>query len=304
MRSDIQERTVGRWYGILSSLGVDTKFLRNKHGPCPACGGRDRYRWDNKEGKGTFYCSQCGSGDGFELLKRVRGWDFKQAAQEVEAIVGSVKQEAARKIASPEEQREAMRKRWQQCKPVTVDSAVAKYLRSRGISLIPAAVRSAPDRSAMVAMMQAPDGKATMVHTTFLTEDGKKAPMDQPRLMMPGIIAEGAAVRLAAFKHELGIAEGIETALSATALTGVPCWAALNEVLLQKWIVPAGVKRVTVFGDNDEKYVGQSAAFSLARRIARGKDAPSVVVRIPPTIGRDWNDVLKSEGRYVSVDYQ
>lgn len=295
MRNDIQERANGRWHGILSALGIRSEFLRNKHGPCPACGGKDRYRWDNKGGKGTFYCAQCGAGDGFELLKRVRGWDFKRAAEEVEAIVGAVKQEPPRRIMTEEEQRAAMRKRWQECRPITDDSAVAKYLRRRiGACPIPPVLRAAPDRPAMVALMQAPDGRATMVHTTFLTVDGNKAPMDNPRLMMPGMIAEGAAVRLAPYQDELAIAEGIETALSATALTGISCWAALNEVLLQKWIAPAGVKRIVVFGDCDRNYVGQSAAYMLARRISRSKDAPSVEVRIPPTIGHDWNDVLKS----------
>lgn len=294
MRNDIQERAVGRWYGILSALGIKSEFLRNKHGPCPACGGKDRYRWDNKDGKGTFFCSNCGAGDGFGLLKTVKGWDFKQAVEQIETVIGKAKLEAPRSVMSAEEQREAMRKRWQECRAVQPSDAVAKYLKNRiGIDAIPSVIRSAPNRPAMVSLMQAPDTRATMVHTTFLTIDGHKAKMDQPRLMMHGGIANGAAVRLALYVDELGIAEGIETALSATALTGIPCWAALNEVLLQKWIPPKEVKRVVIFGDNDANYVGQSAAFMLARRVRlSGDNPPSVEVRIPPTIGHDWNDVL------------
>ena len=144
----------------------------------------------------------------------------------------------------------------------------------------------------MVALMQAPDGRATMVHTTFLNSDGRKANIDQPRLMMPGCIAEGAAVRLAPHGSDLGIAEGIETALAATAVSGIPCWAALNEVCLRKWLPPA-VERVVIFGDNDANYVGQAAAFHLARKIRSSKGAPAVEVRIPPQIGTDWNDVIR-----------
>lgn len=296
MSEGIQERANGRWYGILSTLGVATNFLRNKHGPCPVCAGRDRFRWDNKDGKGTFYCSQCGAGDGFELLKKLKGWDFKQAAAEVESIVGTVKQETPRAIKTPEEQRAAMHKRWKACHAVTAGDPVAKYLKRRvGIDSVPTIIRSAPDRPAMVALMQAPDGKASMVHTTFLTEDGNKAPMDNCRLMMPGTIAEGAAVRLAVHGDVLGIAEGIETALSATALTGLPCWAALNEVLLQKWIAPPEVRKVVIMGDCDSNFVGQSAAYMLARKLSRQKNPPLVEVRIPPTIGHDFNDVLKSK---------
>jgi putative DNA primase/helicase len=295
MQNDIQERAVGRWYGILSALGVDSRFLRNKHGPCPFCGeGKDRFRWDNKAGKGTFICNKCGAGDGFELLKRLKGWDFKQAADEVERIVGGIRRVEPRAAVSPEGQRAAMQKRWKQCHPVMdSDDPVALYLKRRvgiGSLAVPQILRSAPDRPAMVALMQAPDGRATMVHTTFLTWDGRKAQMDNPRLMMPGTIADGAAVRLTETGEELGIAEGIETALSATALTGVPCWAALNRVLLQKWIAPAGVKRVVIFGDSDAKFDGQAAAFALASRLSRGNQI-DVDVRIPPKIGEDWNDV-------------
>lgn len=293
MHSNIQELANGRWYGILSTFGVATTFLRNKHGPCPVCAGRDRFRWDNKDGKGTFYCSQCGAGDGFELLMRLKGWDFKQTAAEIESIVGTVKQEQPRRLMTPEEQRTAMRKRWKECRAVSAGDPVAKYLKRRvGLDNLPAILRSAPDRPAMVALMQAPDGKASMVHTTFLTEDGNKAPMDNCRLMMPGTIADGSAVRLASHGDVLGIAEGIETALSATALTGLPCWAALNEVLLQKWIAPPDVRKVVIFGDYDTNYVGQSAAYMLARKLSRQKDAPEVEVRIPSAIGDDWNDVL------------
>src|SRR3978361_1995588 len=84
------DEAVGRWPGILQGLGIDSQYLRNKHGACPACQGKDRYRFDDKEGRGTRDCSHCGSGDGFKLLQRVYGWDFKHAAKEVDRVVGTV----------------------------------------------------------------------------------------------------------------------------------------------------------------------------------------------------------------------
>ena len=46
--------------------------LKNQHGACPGCGGKDRFRFDNLNGDGSFICSQGGlgeiAGDGFELL--------------------------------------------------------------------------------------------------------------------------------------------------------------------------------------------------------------------------------------------
>ena len=38
----------GRWREILSALGIDESYLRTKPGPCPICGGKDRFRWDNE----------------------------------------------------------------------------------------------------------------------------------------------------------------------------------------------------------------------------------------------------------------
>jgi putative DNA primase/helicase len=299
MRDAIQDRAAGRWRGILSALGVPSQFLRNKHGPCPACGGNDRYRWDDKNGKGTFFCSHCGAGDGFDLLKILKGWDFRQAAEQVEAVVGAACAETPRKAVTAEELRAAMKRRWEACVPVEDGSAVARYLTSRGVYVPSKVIRAAPDRPAMVALMQAPDGRATMVHTTLLTSDGRKAAVAHPRLMMQGSIADGAAVRLFPHGDDLGIAEGLETAISATVLTDVPCWAALNEVCLRKWLPPAGVKRVIIFGDNDENYAGQAAAFHLARKIRSSSRTgepppPMVEVRIPPDVGDDWNSVRAS----------
>ena len=42
---------------------------RNLIGTCPMCGGKDRFRFDDKGGRGTWICSQCGAGDEIELVK-------------------------------------------------------------------------------------------------------------------------------------------------------------------------------------------------------------------------------------------
>jgi putative DNA primase/helicase len=89
----------------------------------------------------------------------------------------------------------------------------------------------------------------------------------------------------------MGIAEGIETALSASVLFNVPVWAAISAPLLKKWRPPPRVEKVIIFGDNDENYTGQEAAYSLARALANDVE---VEVKIPSIPGWDWNDVHRN----------
>lgn len=80
----------GRWPDILAGLGIDPAALRNKHGPCPGCGGRDRFRFDDKS-RGRFYCGGGGepvSGDGFRLLQHVHGWNASEALRRVAEAIG------------------------------------------------------------------------------------------------------------------------------------------------------------------------------------------------------------------------
>lgn len=74
----------GRWFEILHDVaGLSVDVLRNKHQPCPMCGGNDRFRWDDKDGRGTYICTYCGSGDGFALAQKVTEMTFPQTVEAV-----------------------------------------------------------------------------------------------------------------------------------------------------------------------------------------------------------------------------
>lgn len=71
---DVKAAAQGRWHSILPALGVSRKYLSPHHGPCPiCCTGRNRYRFDDLNGHGTYFCNQCEPryGDGFDLAARV-----------------------------------------------------------------------------------------------------------------------------------------------------------------------------------------------------------------------------------------
>lgn len=308
-RNDLPERAVGRWPGILSALGVPSKYLRNRHGPCPSCGGKDRYRFDDREGRGTWICNNCGAGDGFMLLDMALGWDFKKAAQEVEAIVGDVQPNQRINNGIDEDKaRDMRRKLWEGSKPIEAGSIPDVYFRSRGltISRYPPCLRwhvSLPYGQdgkqigqwpcIVAAVMPAKKDGVASLHRTWIAEDGQgKAPVDNPRRMMPGPMPEGGAVQLAKWEDgELGIAEGIETALAASTLYRRPVWAGLSSGMLSSWTPPEGVDSVVIFGDADPKFGGQKAAYELAHRLSC-RDSINVRVELPPQIGADWLDVL------------
>ena len=104
----ITDLAQGRWPEILSSLaGLTSDQLTDRHQPCPLCGGNDRYRFDDQDGSGSWYCNQCGgkdqrggAGNGMEMLMRRTGWEFKEAARAVEDYLG-IPRPSASTVAAP-----------------------------------------------------------------------------------------------------------------------------------------------------------------------------------------------------------
>ncbi|MEI8396293.1 MAG: toprim domain-containing protein [Rhodospirillaceae bacterium] len=306
----LHERAHGRWFGILSHLGIAQSFLTKKNGPCPFCGGVDRWRWTDFGGHGSWICNNCGHGTGIDLVKLIFGKEFKEAAEIIESVIGKAEPEQ-RKERSEEELRAAMRSVWQAGNAVILTCPVGRYLINRcpGLTEYPKALRSAPglrhgDRSfpAMIAQVVGPDGVAVNVHRTWLTADGRKAPVDPVRKLMPGALPGGSAVRLGRpVQGRLGVAEGLETALAASVLHGVPVWSVISAGNMQGFRPPAEVTELFIFGDNDVSMVGQAAAYSTARDIVRdcqrNNREITVKVLIPEKAGTDWADVLVEKSK-------
>ena len=187
---------------------------------------------------------------------------------------------------------------WKATQPA-IGSLVEAYLRSRGITLpIPTSIRFHPGLKhqptglmfpAMVAAVARADGGLTAVHRTYLLPDGcGKARVSSPKMAL-GPLHNGA-VRLASAGNALGLAEGIETAMSAMEIFDIPVWAALGS-RLDRVTVPEGVIEVQVFGDNGQ--AGQEAAEKAADAFT--KAGRRVCLRFPPDHLPDWNDALQAE---------
>lgn len=191
--------TVVNLLGIQGLVRAGTELV----GPCPACGGRDRFGVNLR--KGVFLCRRCDAkGGNLDLVMLVMGMEFKAA---LEWLVGPSRELSPDERRQREERAErnrlvnearAARERqdairlardiWAEGKPAE-GTAVRAYLSLRGISqsllpVLPKCIRFAPELPftvkaekgwqiihkgpAMLAAVQGPDGMLSAVHRTWI----------------------------------------------------------------------------------------------------------------------------------------
>ena len=121
------------------------------------------------------------------------------------------------------------------------------------------------------------------IHRTAIDIDGTKI----ARKMMGR--AGGAAIKLTPDEDVLGglgVAEGVETALSIVQAGWRPVWAVLSAGGMRQFSILDGIEALTLWADHDP--VGLSAARSTAARwAAAGREC---CVRFPALAGADFND--------------
>jgi hypothetical protein len=186
---------------------------------------------------------------------------------------------------------------WALAHPIA-GSPAAAYLRGRGLLAEAWDLRyhartpygrgpQAIFRPAMLAAVRDESGLVA-VHRTFLDlSPARLADLPLPKRAL-GRLGQGAVRVHTPCDGLLGWAEGIETALAATRLTGIPCWATLGTERFARVALPASVRRLILFLDNDP---GGRRAERLARDAHRDTPVENEAL-YPGAAGADWNDVL------------
>lgn len=294
--TDTVKQACGHWPRILPALGVTV--IKNRHQACPVCGGSDRFRFDDKEGRGTWFCNQCGAGDGLKLVEKVFGVTPSEAAGKVNAVTGNLPPVAPAVTAAADAETEADRKAaaalavklTEKARPATGNA----YLTRKGfpgrecLTLTTLHKTGGVTYRAGDVVVPLYDDSGALVNVQLINADGLKRTLKGGQVKGACHILDG--------KKEAGkrlwIAEGYATALTVHHLTGETVMVALSSVNLLSLASLARHKypacRIVIAADRDLNGDGQTKA-SAAAESCEG------VVALPPVFG-DWNDAYTQHG--------
>lgn len=321
----------GNWAYIFEDLASElgpAMEARGHHVACPVHGGSDGFRlFKDYNETGGGICNSCGpQANGFAMLAFVKGYQFRDAVREVAQWLRNEEVEQTASLRSPppppapkmdpEKVRQMIRRIWTKTLPIK-GSIGERYLAQRGIwrSSIPSVLRFHPalryydtkerkfygNFPALVAPVRDPKGQIIALHRYYLTHEGSKAPVPQPKKMTSCIRPpQGSAIRLFSASKVLGVGEGVETMLAVHAITRMPVWSAVAAPLLEQVDIPSHVEHVVIWADKDRSERGTQAAKVLSERLVT--EGKSVEIQVPPQSipdkakSVDWLDVFLEYG--------
>ncbi|HBV8189287.1 toprim domain-containing protein [Klebsiella pneumoniae] len=315
---EVTSAAAGRWPYVLAGLSIDVPDSSRSHAPCPACGGKDRFRFDDN-GRGSFICNQCGAGDGLDLIKKVNNCDTTEAAQLAADVLGidyraaesapDAASQRQRQLAADRQQREQERQK-QAAEDADQRRATfarlytgmrlrsiqgeSEYLQSKGLTGFKYPLM--PDGSLLLELVDE-SGAVTAAQT--ITPQGEKR-------LIKGSAKRGAyyAVNALERPQSVVIAEGLATALTCHLIrTDALTVAAIDagnllpvaEVMRRKY--PQA--QIIIAADNDHQQGGPESGGTNTGKDAAEKAALSVAgwVSLPPTECKaDWNDYHQQHG--------
>jgi len=242
-------------------------------------------------------------GDLLDLIALNRGLSILEAMAEARAVlrlplpISGTVAAAMAPTGSPD----ACRRLFAASKPLP-GTLAERYLARRGIVLphLATALRFHPrchrweltgtiSLPALIAPVTDDGGHLTGLHRTWLSPDGDKAALDDPRRAM-GLLL-GSGVRFGPAGPVMAAGEGLETMLSLRqAVPLLPAVAALSAAHLAAWTFPALLRRLYVVCDADPP-----GEWAFARLSSRGHAAALTVLPLRPRLD-DLNSDLMAYG--------
>ena len=279
---DVRARAKGHWEAIFQRLDIPTN---RGEGECPSCGGKTRYRFDDREGRGTYHCSHCGAGTGLDLVMKVNQCNARTAAEMVADVMSLPLPEPkpARdkpQIAIADKVAALVAK----TKPGQSDYLTKKGLHSPNMPIL--------DDGSLLALLT--NGDAEITGAQVIKPDGGKR-------LVAGSVKKGSFCLANAVEmpETVIIAEGLATALTARlirpdALTvaAIDAGNLLPVAEVTRRIYPDA--QVVIAADNDIKPGEPNTGKSAAEKAAK---AVSGWLTLPPTDNKaDWDDYRQKNG--------
>lgn len=306
--SNITAAACGHWPELLAAVGIDTPH-RGKHGPCPACGGKDRFRLDDKAGRGTWFCNLCGAGDGLDLVCRVLSTTPKAAAELLAPLVGvsaagvdpaeweRIHQQQQAKAEQAERQRALQRRRAASRAAAIagdVTTGASPYLMGKGIEQPQAAIsrtlireggENFPAGSLVVALT---DEGGALVNVQLIRADGTKRYLAAGQKVGAYHRIGGGALVAVVEGYATGLS--VHLAIRATVYCAMDAGNLLAVAQIARRQHPEA--RLLLCGDNDEGTKGNPGKAKAEHAAA----AVGGLVALPPEFSGDWNDYHQAHG--------
>lgn len=289
--------------------------------------------------------------NGISMIMWVNGQEFRTVCKNIEDYLGgnyrqkemsdadradlerrrrqSAERNRKEQAEKDEQNRARLNKVWQETLPANHPDAapLREYFVRRGLDAfgIPETIRYHPALPyveneevnvgtfpAMISLVQDVEGTPVTLHRTYLTEDGRKAPVSEAKKLMSYVKLErdmrGTGIRLGKKTGRiLHVAEGIETLLAVTnAINEDSAIAAISSVNMASLVVPPQTEVVVIWADHDRPNpkTGTRAGIDAAERLRAMLESIGLkaFVLLPQREipndkkGIDWNDILLSEG--------
>ncbi|MCS3433332.1 primase-helicase zinc-binding domain-containing protein [Klebsiella sp. BIGb0407] len=294
------KQACGHWSHILPALGV--KVIKNRHQACPVCGGSDRFRFDDKEGRGTWFCNQCGAGDGLKLVEKALGLSAGDAAKQVCGVTSNLSPVAPETLIAIDTDTEASRKAAAELAVTLMEKTRTAtgnaYLTRKGFPDRECLMLTTSHKTGGVSyctgdiVVPLYDNLGALVNLQLINADGIKRTLKGGQVKGACHIIEGQKQ----IGKRLWVAEGYATALSVHHLTDETVMVALSSVNLLSLASLARHKyparQIVLAADRDLNSDGQTKA-AAAAKACEGR------VALPPVFG-DWNDAHIQQGEAVT----